>query len=183
VGVILTLSVAINLKTEKMLVNLTPNWKEIERRSAIAREHNFEYIPQCDERLMQYGVGIYQCNFNFNFSHEEFSEFEGLLDIPCNQCYEVFAPTYHKAQYGVADSIDQIKEYFKEEIEDPNRRYFIAVTPVYQDKKNKGKGGGWRWHKAGKYIGKLDSEFEYLDDEDFGEDFQYVISFHLYEIK
>ena len=169
-----------------MLVNLTPNWKEIERRSAIAKEHNFEHIPQCDERLMQYGVGIYQCNFDFNFSHEEFLEFDidkGIYNIPFDQCYEVFAPTYHKAQYGVADSIEQIKEYFKEEIEDPNRKYFITATPVFQDKKNKGKGGGWRWHKWGEYIGKLDSKCEYLDDEDFGNDFKYIICFHLYEVK
>ena len=169
-----------------MLVNLTPNWKEIERRSAIAKEHNFQHIPQCDERLMQYGVGIYQCNFDFNFSHEEFLEFDidkGIHDIPFNQSYEVFAPTYHKVQYGVADSIDQIKEYFKEEIEDSNRKYFITATPVFQDKQNKGKDGGWRWHKWGEYIGKLYSKCEYLDDEDFGDDFKYVICFHLYEVK
>lgn len=169
-----------------MLVNLTPNWKEIERRSAIAKDHNFEHIPQCDERLMQYGVGIYQCNFAFNFSHEEFLEFDidkGSINIPFEQTYEVFAPTYHKAQYGVADSIDQINEYFKEEIEDLERKYFITVTPVFQEKENKGQGGGWRWHKWGKYIGNLNPQCEYLDDEDFGEDFQYVICFHLYEVK
>lgn len=168
-----------------MLVNLTPNWKEIERRKAIAKEHHFEHIPQCDGSLMQYGVGIYQCNYNFNFSHDEFLEFDidkEVYNIPFNQAYEVFAPTYHKKQYGVADSIDQIKEYFKEEIEDQNRKYFIAVTPVYQDKENKGKGGGWRWHKWGEYIGKLDPKYEYLDDEDFGNDFEYVICFHLYEV-
>lgn len=169
-----------------MLVNLTPNWKEIERRNAIAKEHNFEYIPQCDEQLMQYGVGIYQSNFDFNFSNEEFLEFDidkGILNIPFDQSYEVFAPTYHKAQYGVADSIEQIKEYFNEEIEDTNKKYFITVTPVYQDKENKGKGGGWRWHKWGEYIGKLDSKCEYLDDEEFGDDFKHVICFHLYEVK
>jgi hypothetical protein len=166
-----------------MLVNLTPNWKEIERRSAIAKEHNFEHIPQCDERLMQYGVGIYQCNFDFNFSHEEFLEFDNMGSIPFDQSFEVFAPSYLKAQYGVGDSIEQIKEYFKEEIEDPNRKYFITVTPVFQDKENKGKGGGWRWHKWGEYIGKLEPKCEYLDDEDFGDDFEYVICFHLYEVK
>lgn len=169
-----------------MLVNLTPNWKEIERRSAIAKEHNFEYIPQCDERLMQYGVGIYQCNFDFNFSHEEFLEFDidkGIYNIPFDQSFKVFAPTYNKTQYGVADSIEQIKEYFKEEIEDLNRKYFITITPVFQDKDNKGKGDGWRWHKWGEYIGKLDSKCEYLDDEDFGADFKYVICFYLYEVK
>lgn len=36
-----------------MLVNLTPNPKEIKRRSEIAKKHNFEYIPQSDERFMQ----------------------------------------------------------------------------------------------------------------------------------
>lgn len=166
-----------------MLVNLTPNWKEIERRSAIAKEHNFEHIPQCDERLMQYGIGIYQCNFDFNFSHEEFLEFDNMGSIPFDQSFEVFAPSYLKAQYGVGDSIEQIKEYFKEEIEDPNRKYFITATPVFQDKENKGKGGGWRWHKWGEYIGKLEPKCEYLDDEDFGDDFEYVICFHLYEVK
>ena len=164
-----------------MLVNLTPNWKEIERRSAISKEHNFEYIPQCDESWMQFGIGIYQCNIEFNFSHEEFLEFDNVGSIPFDQSFEVFAPSYLKAQYGVGDSIEQIKEYFKEEIEDPNRKYFIAVTPVFQDKENKG--GGWRWHKWGEYIGKLEPKCEYLDDEDFGDDFEYVICFHLYEVK
>jgi hypothetical protein len=129
-----------------MLVNLTPNWKEIERRKNIAKEHNFKYIPQCDEYWMQYGVGIYQCNFSFNFSHNEFLEFnidEGIHNIPFDQCYETF-PLYNKCQYGVADNIEQIKEYYKEEIEDVNRKYFIYVTPVYQEKENAGKGGSWR---------------------------------------
>mgnify|MGYP000638481365 CR=1 FL=1 len=166
-----------------MLVNLTPNLKEIERRSLIAKQNNLEYIPQCDERLMQYGDGIYQCNFDFNFSHEEFLEFNVDENIPFDQSYKVFAPTYHKAQYGVADNVEQIKEYFKEEIEDTTRKYVIACTPVFQDKENKGKGGGWRWHKWGEYIGKLNPCYEYLDDEDFGEDFKYVICFHLYEVK
>lgn len=169
-----------------MLVNLTPNQKEIERRHLIAKEHNFEYIPQSDERWMQYGTGFYQCNVPFNFSHEEFLEFDidkGIHNIPFDQSFEVFHPTYHKAQYGVADSVDQIKQYFKEEIEDPDRKYFITATPVFQDKQNKGKGGGWRWHKWGEYIGKLEPNCEYLDDEEFGDDFQYVICFHLYELK
>jgi hypothetical protein len=167
-----------------MLVNLTPNWKEIERRKSIAKEHNLEFISQCDERLMQYGIGIYQCNFNFNFSYNEFLEFDidnKIFNIPFEQAFEVFKPTYHKSQYGVADSVEQIKEYFKEEIEDTNRKYFISFTPVFQDKENKGKRGGWRWHKWGEYIGNLDAKCEYLDDEEFGDDFKYVICFYLYE--
>lgn len=165
-----------------MLVDLTPDLAEIERRKKVAEEYDFEYTPQYDEKWKQ-GTGIYQCNAAFNFSAIEFVEFKDVFNIPFDQSYESFAPTYHKAQYGVADSIEQIKEYFKEEIENPERKFFIALTPVGQDKENKGKGGGWRWHKWGKYIGKLNSQCEYLDDEDFGEDFQYVICFHLYEVK
>jgi hypothetical protein len=169
-----------------MLVNLTPNWKEIERRRGISEAHKFEYVPQCDERWMQYGDGIYQCNVAFNFGYNEFLEFDidkGITNIPFDQSFEVFKPTYHKVQYGVADSVEQIKDYYKEEIEDPDRKYVISMTPVFQDKENKGKGGGWRWHKWGEYIGILPTECEYLDDEDFGEDFKYVICFHLYEVK
>lgn len=164
-----------------MLVDLTPNIEEIERRKKIAEENDFEYIPANDERLKN-GVGIYQENFPFNFSPEEFMEFKGQHTIPFEQAYESFKPNYNKNQYGVADSIDQIKEYFKEEIEDKDRKFFISFTPVYQNKENKGKGGGWRWHKWGGYIGKLNSQCEYLDDEEFGDDFEYVLTFHLYEI-
>lgn len=165
-----------------MLVDLTPDLEEIERRKRIAIEHNFEYVPQCDQ-LWKQENGIYQSSFPFNFPYEEFLEFKGLCNIPMEQSYDIFAPTYHKNSYGVADSIEQIKEYYKEEIEDPNKKYVIECTPVFQERENKGKGGGWRWHKWGEYIGKLDPQYEYLDDKDFGEEFKYVICFHLYLIK
>ena len=135
-----------------MLVNLTPNWDEIERRKSVAKDNGFEYTPQCDDSLMQYGIGIYQCNFEFNFSHNDFLEFNisnNIFNIPFAQSYEVFAPTYHKVQYGIADSIEQIKEYFKEEIEEITKKFFITRTPVFQKKENKGEGGGSRWHKWG----------------------------------
>lgn len=161
-----------------MLVNLTPNKSEIERRKLIAKENNFEYIPQFDDRYIQ-EVGIYQSSFPFNFPEDEFKE---LKKLTFDDKYKIF-PNYEKVTYGVADNIEQIKEYYKEEVDDTEKKYCLALTPVYQEKENKGKGGGWRWHKWGKYIGELDSKCEYLDDEDFGEDFEYVITFTLYEIK
>ena len=56
----------------------------------------------------------------------------------------------------------------------------IAVTPVFQ---HKGETDGWRWHKWGPYIGTLNPQYEYLDDENFGDDFEYVLCFELYKVK
>jgi hypothetical protein len=164
-----------------MLVNLTPDLEEIERRNNIALENNIEYISQSDKSWIQ-EVGIYQENFRFNFTFEEFLEFKNKSRIPLEQSYNLFSPNFEKVSFGISDNIEQIKKYYKEEIEDNKRKFFIACTPVFQDKENKGKGGGWRWHKWGKYIGELNTQFEYLDDEDFGDDFKYVIVFKIVEI-
>jgi len=164
-----------------MLVNLTPDLQEIERRKQVAIEHKFEYIPQSDPKWLQ-ETGIYQSSCSFNFPCIEFEEFKDMCNIPREQSFDLFAPEYKKVSYGVADSIEQIKQYYKNEIKDTKRKYFIECSPVFQDRENKGKGGGWRWHKWGKYIGKLDSKCEYLDDEDFGEDFKYIICFSINEV-
>lgn len=164
-----------------MLVNLTPDLEEIERRKLVAIEHDFEYVPQSDPKWLQ-ETGIYQSSFGFNFPEIEFLEFKGLVNIPRTQSFDLFKPNYHKSQYGVADTIEQIKDYYKDEIDDTIRKYFIACTPVFQDLENKGQGGGWRWHKWGRYIGTLDPQCEYLDDEEFGEDFKYVICFSINEV-
>jgi len=161
-----------------MLVKLTPIKKEQDRRAKIAKEHSFEYTPQSDKKFIQ-ETGIYQCSFAFNFSEDEFEE---LNNLSYKDRYKIF-PNYEKITYGVADDIEQIKEYYKEEIEDDSKKYCIALTPVWQEKENKGKGGGWRWHKWGEYIGNLNPQYEYLDDEDFGDDFKYVLTFTLYQIK
>ena len=92
---------------------------------------------------------------------------------------------YIKSQYGVADNFEQIKEYFKDEIADKENQYIVKVLYVYQDKnENDGNSyGTWRWHKWGPYIGKLNPQYEYLNDEEFGLDFQgYVICFHLIRV-
>lgn len=160
-----------------MLVNLTPIPEEIERRFEISKEYNFEYVPQSDPKWLQ-ETGIYQSSFPYNFPEDEFEE---LKDLTREDAYEIF-PNYEKVTYGVADNIQQIKEYYKEEIADTEKKYAIALTPVWQEKENKGKGGGWRWHKWGEYIGKLNPQCEYLDDEDFNDDFKYVLCFNIYSV-
>jgi len=161
-----------------MLVELTPYQDEIDRRKSVALENKFEFIPQCDEKYIV-EKGIYQCTFPFNFCKEEFIE---TKDLTYDDRFDIF-DGYEKSTYGVADNIDQIKEYYKEEVESDTDRYAISLTPVFQERENKGKGGGWRWHKWGVYIGELDRQCEYLDDEDFGDDFKYVITFQIYKLK
>lgn len=160
-----------------MLVNLTPIEAEIERCKQIGKECGIEYTPQSDPQWIV-ETGIYQSSFPFNFHKELFEKLQNLTWEDRNNIF----PNYEKRTYGVADNVEQIKEYYKEEIEDPDKKYIIAITPVWQEKENKGKGGGWRWHKWGEYIGKLKPQCEYLDDEDFGEDFEFVLTFTLFPI-
>jgi len=134
-----------------MLVNLTPNIKEIERRKQVSKKMELEYIPQSDPSLLQ-EIGIYQCNFGFYFSFDEF-----------NEKVDEF-PKDLQNTYGVADNTEQIKQFYKGCIEDSVKNYVIHLTPVYQEIENKGKGGGWRWHKWGNYIGDLNPQYEHLDN-------------------
>ena len=144
-----------------MLINLTPDIEEIEKtKNAYKKEFNIDYVAQ-PELLIE--KGIYKESIDFNFSEDDIKE-----DIE------------YTGIYGVADNIEQIKKYLKKYIDVPDEKYIIAVTPVFQ---HKGEADGWRWHKWGPYIGTLNPQCEYLDDEDFGDDFEYVLCFELYKVK
>lgn len=167
-----------------MLVDLTPidSVKEqyiniLKSELNIADEDIWKYI-QSDPRLHE-ETGIYWTMMNFNKFF-----FEETINLNYeNEYWHVINEHGCVNSYGVADNIEQIKEYYKHQIENKNEKYIISLYPVFQNKENKGKEGGWRWHKWGPYIGELDSKCEYLDDEDFGPDFKgYVICFHCYKI-
>ena len=175
-----------------MLVNLTPNLVEIERCMKIATEEDFEYIPQSHPQWLQ-ETGIYQSSFSYNFHEEVFMEKlcdyneisyeknkkdgETLWQFQCRKHKN------HIVSDGVADNIEQIKSYYKNQVKSKKDKFIIVLTPVWQELENKGKGGGWRWHKWGKYIGVLDKQCEYLDDEEFGADFKYILCFTLYHVE
>lgn len=168
-----------------MLVELTPDLEEIERRKQVAIEHKFEYIPQNDPHWVQ-EKGIYQNNMGFNFAEDEF--IEKLDGYNYNShLYDTLRigedmDGQYVTQYGVADNIEQIKKFYDKQIQDLETKWIIGCAPVFQDKSKAGEGGGWRWHKWREYIGDLNPQCEYLDDEDFGEDFKYIICFHLYKV-
>lgn len=126
-------------------------------------------------RMWNLHVSLFkETSSNFGYKNEYWTPDDSIESI---LAYEGPNP------YGVADNIEQIKEYFKEEIRDPNNKYFITIDYIFQEPENAGKGGGWRWHKWGPYIGNLDTKCEYLDDEEFGPDFPgYVLIFHCYKL-
>lgn len=164
-----------------MLVDLTRIQESVDDAIAMLKE----YYPHIPEEKYPYHIlgsdephpekGIY---ITPDFFLEFF--FEETLNLKYEDKYWSDGDV---DSYGVADNLEQIKEYYAKQILDPVQKYFISVTPVKQDKSNAGKGVGWRWHKWGEYIGKFSPQCEYLNDEDFGPEFDgYVIIFHCYKI-
>lgn len=89
----------------------------------------------------------------------------------------------HFEQWGVCDNVQQVLDKWGDILESDEHKYFIWFSPVFQDKENAWQGGGWRWHKWGEYIGTLEPRCEYLDDEDFPDDWQgYVLCYHIFRI-
>lgn len=174
-----------------MLVDLTVNKEVVDKLVKLIEESEDKELRRYKSPEKRYLIinsdpknhiekGIYR-SIGFNFCIEEFIEFKNKSNLYKSQYW--FDKDTMVCSYGVADSIDQIKEYYKAQIEDEVNKYVISLSYVFQEVKNKGRGGGWRWHKWGPYIGKLDHKCEYLDDEEFGPDFQgYVICFNCYKL-
>lgn len=164
-----------------MLVELTVNKenenrlnqinKELKEKGYFEKLESIEYLSPNHPhwRPMK---GIYEGPFsdpNFSFMlYDEFLE-TGRQPMP--------------ETYGVADSIEQIIEHHKREYINSPEKYVLFFTKIYQRKENKGQWGGWRWHKWGPYIGNLNPRCEYLDDEEFGEDFPgYVLVYEFFKV-
>lgn len=82
--------------------------------------------------------------------------------------------------YGVVDSPKQFQTKFSESLESDSRQLLVSVAHIPKDSSNKGKGGGWRWHKWGQYLGDGHPRQEYLDDEDKFENGVWV--FNVYDL-
>jgi hypothetical protein len=84
------------------------------------------------------------------------------------------------APYGVCDTPEQFVEDFGEALRAHERTLTVTLTPVMKDLVSRGKGGGWRWHKWGPYVGKGEPTTEYLADEDGFDDGIHV--YHVYDV-
>ena len=176
-----------------MLVKLTPiengireyynRWIEITKKK-ITFEQFFENFTEVDGIPGIYlNLDICSPKHNLKDWYEEFTQVIGYED-------EFKALTNEdilkwKNQYGTADTIDQIKEYYKEEIES-DKPWVIFVSTVKHHPENAGQWGGYRPYKSGPYIGIYDEirDTEYYDDCEFPEDYQgYLIKFHIIPVK
>jgi hypothetical protein len=93
--------------------------------------------------------------------------------LPLDQKYPSFKDPY-LGEFGICDTPQQfIDKYFKRLFYD-NRILVVGFAHISKDTSNKGKGGGWRWHKWGEYVGEGNPQCEYLDDEEDFADGVYV---------
>lgn len=99
-------------------------------------------------------------------------------ELPLNQSYPELPGSLNS--YGVCDTPYQFLTYEKDLLENDPRPFIIFFTHIEKDPENKGKGGGWRWHKWGPYVGEHTPTKEYLDDEDGFEDGVYV--YHILDV-
>lgn len=162
-----------------MLVNLTVN-KESEK---YFLDYTKKYIEEYDCK----NIILELANPNHEMWRPMTGVYEGPYSDP-NFIYWLYDEFVNKNQpmfedYGIADNLEQVIGYYKDQYIDVPEKYFLFFTKIYQNKDNAGNWGGWRWHKWGPYIGKLNPKHEYLDDEEFGEDFQgYVIVYSFYKV-
>jgi len=88
--------------------------------------------------------------------------------------------------YGLCDNYGQALKYLKKYVSCKDKTFVVYMHPIWQEKENAGKYGGFRPYKNGEYIGKYKEEIEsceYFDDIDFPDDFPgYIYSFHAIRI-
>lgn len=166
----------INSDDEKQAANLL--------RDGIFEQADYDLMQEFQHHEVETGIVDNALNFHLPLDHY------GLMlnDYPCDKyrfdsdrfeksVAEIKAGTW-RSSYVVADNFEQLKEYWKEWLDDSNRIFVIGVELVHRDPESPG--GGFRWHKQGTYIGTHEKQCEYFNDE---EGIEQVWMAHLYELK
>lgn len=152
-------------------------------------KHDFWKISPHEEPLMVFYIkeieaGIYESGLNFEHDISGYSQMEAYGayhqlttdGIPI-ESYKFEDMIKGVSPYGVADNIEQVKQYAKQMIESDNP-VVISVTEIRKDQEPEQ--DGWRWHKWGQYIGKQNPQCEYLFDEP---NIDSVYVFHVYAVR
>lgn len=113
--------------------------------------------------------GVFEIDgFNFEYMFKM-----PKLEYPLD--YEYKYPQFEKIYSdGVCDTIEQFIAKIVPVLEADERTFCASLTHIEKDPSNAYKGGGWRWHKWGPYIGDHEHHEEYLDDEEGFENGVYV---------
>ena len=127
---------------------------------------NGNVVDTAHIRTGVYQIGHFGSSDFMRGLYEQYPDLNTSIDEPYMGCY------------GVCDSVDDILAKCPLIENDPDRQFVICLTQVRRATDNKGKGGGWRWHKWGEYIGKREPTTEYLDDEP---EIDSVYVYHVYE--
>ena len=118
-----------------MLIKLTPNVEIINKNVSYAKECGIGYTPFTYEAFI-IEHGIYEIDFAHNFCHNEFLEdfghnYNDYVFYKNKIGDEKFYNTCDRVKdklirsSGFSESIDQIKEIFKEQINDKEEKFFI----------------------------------------------------------
>lgn len=108
---------------------------------------NMQYLFEDGEMLENY-PNLYESDQE----HDEALEYPGNNDF--FNCY------------GVCDTPEQFIAKFGDRLKASPLTYCVGFSLIEKDPENRGKGGGWRWHKWGPYIGTGSPQCEHLDDEE-----------------
>jgi hypothetical protein len=147
--------------------------------------NTFEYLD----------VGMYEVDMNFNvmFSgkkseHPFHSDTQKLYDKMTSFSEDPRDDEEHEkarlaleehwastADYGVADSYEQVLKRYPRLITDP-RKFIVTFMRV-----SKENSGDWRWEKWGTYIGDKNPRNDYLKDED--DSIMEIFIFNVIEVK
>jgi hypothetical protein len=150
--------------------------------------------PSCVFIVKEVEPGIYQTGLNFEHNIRRLTDFEvygnydrlGKDGLPKKFDHNAYANGQGSMMdyfndtvecYGVADTVEQVKEFYKDQIAS-DAPIVISVTEI--NKKNQPSDGGWRWHKWGQYIGTREPQCEYIYDEP---EIDSVYVFHAYAVR
>ena len=125
-----------------MLVDLTPIESE-RKRCAFLLKDNSPDIPE--EQYWIYIMSYPQAHIETGIYHSGSGNLHKYLfeetssndfDYSCEYWneFDESATWLLPNPYGAADNLEQIKEYFKRQISDPDEKYFIVIHHVYQEK-------------------------------------------------
>ena len=171
-----------------MLVNLTPNEENIRKRYEDLKKVFKDFEQSFEEYLDRFtkvddndGVYLDQCTtVPEKYLRAFYKEF--TKDLGKEELYDQLKDKEPaKYQFGVADSIEQVKEYYKEEIEDTDKKWVILVNAIPY--KPEEKGTGFQPYRSGIYIGNYQEQIKnanYYNDCEFGENYQgFLVTFRL----